>query len=106
MYELNDTIEEKINKIAKNIYGAEKVEYSDLAKEQLKEINHLKIPVCIAKTQYSFSDDPKNLLCDKPFNIHVSELKYKAGAEFVVVLTGKVMTMPDFQKFQQQKKLI
>ena len=105
MYELNDTIEEKIDKIAKNIYGAEKVEYSDLAKEQLKEINHLKIPVCIAKTQYSFSDDPKNLLCDKPFNIHVSELKYKAVAEFVFVLTGKVMTMPGLPKVPAAEKI-
>ena len=105
MYELDDTIEEKIDKIAKNIYGAEEVEYSDLAKEQLKEINNLKIPVCIAKTQYSFSDDPKNLLCEEPFKIHVSELKYKAGAEFVVVLTGKVMTMPGLPKVPAAEKI-
>lgn len=105
IYELNDTIEEKIDKVAKKIYGAEEVKYSDLAREQLKDINHLKIPVCIAKTQYSFSDNPKNLLCDKPFSIYVSELKYKAGAEFVVVLTGKVMTMPGLPKVPAAEKI-
>ena len=95
---LNDTIENKIKAVAQKIYGATDVEYSDKAKEQLKQLNTLKVPVCIAKTQYSFSDNPKDLLCDKPFNIHVSELKLKAGAEFVVVLTGKIMTMPGLPK--------
>ncbi len=95
---INDTIEEKIAKVSQKIYGATGVEYSDLAKEQLKELNNLKIPICVAKTQYSFSDDPKDLLGDKPFNLHVTELKMKAGAEFVVVLTGKIMTMPGLPK--------
>ena len=98
IYDINDTIEEKIKKVAQKIYGATGVEYSDLAKEQLKELNNLKIPICVAKTQYSFSDDPKDLLGDKPFNLHVTELKMKAGAEFVVVLTGKIMTMPGLPK--------
>ena len=98
MYDINDTIENKIKAVAQKIYGATDVEYSDKAKEQLKQLNTLKVPVCIAKTQYSFSDNPKDLLCDKPFNIHVSELKLKAGAEFVVVLTGKIMTMPGLPK--------
>ena len=52
------------------------------------------MPVCIAKTQYSFSDDPKNLECNEPFTIHISEVELKAGAEFIVVKTGKIMTMP------------
>ena len=54
--------------------------------------------MCIAKTQYSFSDDPKNLLCDKPFKIHVSEVILKNGSEFVVVKTGKIHTMPGLPK--------
>ena len=98
IYDINDTIEEKIKKVAQKIYGATEVEYSDLAKEQLKELNNFKMPICVAKTQYSFSDDPKDLLGDKPFNLHVTELKMKAGAEFVVVLTGKIMTMPGLPK--------
>lgn len=98
IYNINDTIEEKIAKVAQKIYGATGVEYSDLAKEQLKELNNLKMPICVAKTQYSFSDDPKDLLGDRPFNLHVTELKMKAGAEFVVVLTGKIMTMPGLPK--------
>ena len=98
IYDINDTIEEKIAKVSQKIYGATGVEYSDLAKEQLKELNNLKIPICVAKTQNSFSDDPKDLLGDKPFNLHVTELKMKAGAEFVVVLTGKIMTMPGLPK--------
>ncbi len=98
IYNINDTIEEKISKVSQKIYGATGVEYSDLAKEQLKELNNSKLPICVAKTQYSFSDDPKDLLGDKPFNLHVSELKMKAGAEFVVVLTGKIMTMPGLPK--------
>ena len=96
-YELNETIEEKISSVAKKIYGAENVEYTDEAKLHIKEIEKLgysKLPVCIAKTQYSFSDDPKNLECKEPFNIHVQDVVLKAGAEFIVVLTGKIMTMP------------
>ena len=98
MYNINDTIEEKIKAISKNIYGASDVEFSDIAKKQLENLNDLKVPICIAKTQYSFSDDPKNLLSDKPFNIHISEINLKAGAEFIVVLTGKIMTMPGLPK--------
>jgi len=101
IYSLEDTIKEKIEKIAKNIYGAEGVEYTEEAEEQIKQIEKLgfvNLPICIAKTQYSFSDDAKNLECKEPFNIHVKEIKLKAGAEFIVVLTGKVMTMPGLPK--------
>ena len=94
IYDINDTVETKIKAVAQKIYGATDVEYSDIAKEQLKELKDSKFPVCIAKTQYSFSDDPKDLLGDKQFNLHVTELKLKEGAEFIVVLTGKIMTMP------------
>jgi len=97
-YDLNDSIEDKINKIAKNIYGAGNVEFSDEAKKQISEIKsqnlNLNVPVCIAKTQYSLSDDPKNLLCDKPFTLHITDIEYKGGAEFIVAKSGNIMTMP------------
>ena len=101
IYSLEDSIKEKIEKIAQNIYGAQGVEYAEETEEQIKKINELgynNLPICIAKTQYSFSDDPKNLECKEPFNIHVKEVKLKLGAEFIVVLTGKVMTMPGLPK--------
>ena len=97
IYDLKDSIEEKIEKVAKEIYGANSVEYTEKAKENIKIINDLgyaNLPVCIAKTQYSFSDDPKNLECEEPFNIHVEDVVLRTGAGFVVVLTGKIMTMP------------
>ena len=100
-YGLEASIKTKIEKLAKNIYGAEKVEYSEEAEEEIAKIEKLgygNFPVCIAKTQYSFSDDPKNLICDKPFTIHVKEIRLKSGAEFVVVLTGKIFTMPGLPK--------
>ena len=100
-YSLEDSIKEKIEKIVQNIYGAEGVEYTEEAEKQIEQINKLgysNLPICIAKTQYSFSDDAKNLECKEPFNIHVKEVRLKAGAEFIVVLTGKVMTMPGLPK--------
>ena len=100
IYELNSSLEEKIEKIAKEIYGARDVIYSDQAKEELNKIRDLAkdMSICIAKTQYSFSDDPKNLLCTEPFDIHISSVELKNGAEFVVVKTGKIMTMPGLPK--------
>ena len=100
IYDLNLSIKEKIEAISKNIYGAESVEYTD---EVLSEINKIEdlaknMPVCIAKTQYSFSDDPKNLLCKEPFAIHINSVEIKNGAEFVVAKTGKIMTMPGLPK--------
>ena len=100
-YDLNEEIEEKIRKVAREIYGAEDVEFSEEALESIKQIKRLgyeNLPVCIAKTQYSFSDDPKNLECKEPFNIHVQEINLKAGAGFIVVITGKIMTMPGLPK--------
>lgn len=100
IYELNLSLEEKIKKVAKEIYGARDAIYSDEAKEELNKIRDLAkdMPICIAKTQYSFSDDPKNLLCKEPFDIHISSVELKNGAEFVVVKTGKIMTMPGLPK--------
>ena len=100
IYELNFSIEEKIERVAKEIYGARNVVYSDEAKLDIEQIRNMaqNMPVCIAKTQYSFSDDPKNLLCKEPFDIHISSAELKNGAEFVVVKTGKIMTMPGLPK--------
>ena len=101
IYDDNDCIEEKILKVATKVYGAKDVEYSDEAKESIKMIEDLgygNLPVCIAKTQYSFSDDPKNLRCDNDYNIHVRDVELKAGAGFIVVLAGKIMTMPGLPK--------
>ncbi len=97
VYDDSDDLKTKIKKVANKIYGAKDVEYSDKALEELDRIENMgykDFPVCIAKTQYSFSDDAKNLQCKEPFNIHVSEVIVKTGAEFVVVKTGKIFTMP------------
>ena len=96
-YELEKDIKSKIKDVACKIYGATDVEYTDEALEKIKQIEELRygnLPVCIAKTQYSLSDDQKNLECLEPFNIHVQDVILKAGAEFIVVITGKIMTMP------------
>ena len=106
-YELNETIENKIKAVAQKIYGADDVEFEE-AKLHIKEIEDLgysNLPVCIAKTQYSFSDDPKNLECKEPFNIHVQDVVLRAGAEFIVVLTGKIMTMPGLPKIPSAENI-
>ena len=101
IYEDSETIKEKILKVANKIYGAEDVEYSKEAEENIEKIENLgygNLPVCIAKTQYSFSDDAKNLRCDNKYNIHVRDVEIKGGAGFIVVLAGKIMTMPGLPK--------
>ena len=108
IYQDEDTIKEKIEKVACNIYGAEGVEYSKEALEKIEKMEKLgfsKYPVCIAKTQYSFSDDPKNLECKEPFKIHVNEINIKAGAEFIVAITGKIMTMPGLPRNPAAEKI-
>ena len=108
-YELNDSVKEKIEKVATKIYGAENIEYTEEAEEEIKKIQEdseaNNKSICIAKTQYSFSDDPKNLSCDKPFTIHITSAEYKAGAEFIVVKTGNVMTMPGLPKVPAAEKI-
>ena len=101
IYELEDTIETKIEKLSKTIYGAEGIEISEEAQKEIefiKQLGYNNLPICIAKTQYSFSDDPKNLECLEPFKIHVQEVRLNAGAEFIVVITGKIFTMPGLPK--------
>lgn len=101
IYNLEDSIVEKILKVSREIYGANNVEYSEEAKKEIEKIEKLgygNLPICIAKTQYSFSDDPKNLTCKDCYNIHVRNVELKAGAGFIVVLAGKIMTMPGLPK--------
>lgn len=101
IYELNESIKEKIDKISTEIYGAKNVIYSEKALKNIKRIEELgysNLPVCIAKTQYSFSDDAKKLQCDEPFEINVRDIEIKAGAGFIVALAGKIMTMPGLPK--------
>ncbi len=97
IYELEDNIKAKIEKVAKEIYGAIGVEFSEEASREIDRIEKLGygiLPVCIAKTQYSFSDDAKNLECKEPFKITIRDVNLKAGAGFVVAISGKIMTMP------------
>ena len=96
-YELDDSIEEKIRKVAQKIYGAKDIELADEAKESMKIIesmNYSKLPICIAKTQYSLSDDPKNLQCKEEFTIRIRDLVVKSGAGFIVAYAGSIFTMP------------
>ncbi len=97
VYDDKESIKEKIEKVAKEVYGAEGVDYTESALEEIDQIEKLgygNYPVCIAKTQYSFSDNAKNLLCEEPFRITIKEAIVKNGAEFVVIKTGKIFTMP------------
>jgi len=101
IYDLEDSIEEKIEKVCKKVYGASGVNYSDEALENIKMINKLgfnNLPICIAKTQYSLSDDAKNLECINEYNINIRNLEVKNGAGFIVVMAGNIMTMPGLPK--------
>ena len=101
IYDTEDDIKLKIKKITKEIYGASGVKFSEKAKEEIERIENMgfkELPVCIAKTQYSFSDDSKNLECKEPFAISIRDVELKAGAGFVVALAGKIMTMPGLPK--------
>ena len=97
IYDLNDNIEDKILKVSKKIYGAKGVVYEKGVKEKIdriKELGYNKLPICIAKTQYSLSDNPKKLECDNDYYITVKDVEIKSGAGFIVVLAGNIMTMP------------
>ncbi|SDI88209.1 Formate-tetrahydrofolate ligase [Lachnospiraceae bacterium G41] len=101
LYKDELSLEEKIETIAKEIYGADGVNYSSTAKKQLEKLTKLgfsNMPVCIAKTQYSLSDDPTLLGRPTNYNIEVRECYVSAGAGFVVVITGQIMTMPGLPK--------
>lgn len=108
IYDLSDGIKEKIEKIAKEIYGAEGVKFEEEALteiERIEKMGYKELPVCIAKTQYSFSDDSKNLECKEPFKITIREINLKAGAGFVVAIAGKIMTMPGLPRIPAAEQI-
>lgn len=100
-YSLDRTIKEKIDQIVKRVYGGDGISISSNAEKQIKKLETLgfgSFPVCIAKTQYSFSDDPKKLGAPEHFTVTVKNVKVSAGAGFIVALTGDIMTMPGLPK--------
>ena len=108
IYDEKLSIKEKLNIIAKEIYRADGVSYTTGAEKAIKEIEAIgfdKLPVCVAKTQYSLSDDPTKLGCPKDFTITVRDVKLSAGAGFVVALTGDIMTMPGLPKVPAANKI-
>ena len=108
LYELDMPLKAKIETIAKEIYGADGVNYTKEADKALKEFEDLgygKLPVCMAKTQYSFSDDPALLGRPSGFKITIRNCRISAGAGFIVVLTGDVMTMPGLPKVPAAEKI-
>ena len=107
-YEDDLSLEEKINAVVTKVYGGKGVTILPAAKKQLQTLTDLgfgKCPVCIAKTQYSFSDDPKKLGAPEDFTVTVRQVKVSAGAGFVVVLTGDIMTMPGLPKKPAAEKI-
>ncbi len=107
-YEVEQSIPEKLTAIARKIYGADKVVFAPSAKKQLEEIEALgfdKMPVCVAKTQYSLSDDPAKLGRPEGFAITVRELRVSAGAGFIVALTGSILTMPGLPAHPAAEKM-
>ena len=107
-YELDGTIEEKLEAICKRIYHADGVLLTEGAKKQAKQLTELGFagyPICMAKTQYSFSDDPTKLGAPKGFTVTVRNLKVSAGAGFIVALTGEIMTMPGLPKVPAAEKI-
>ncbi len=107
-YELNESVEEKISAVATKIYGADGVEYEPAAREMLEKIKGTeweKYPVCIAKTQYSLSDNPELLGRPSGFKIRIRDLTVRAGAEFIVALAGNILLMPGLSKFPNAEKM-
>ena len=101
LYDVNLPIKDKILKIAQGIYGADSVNYTVKAEKAIKEIERLeldKLPICVAKTQYSLTDDPTRLGRPTGFDINISDVRVQSGAGFIVVMTGNIMTMPGLPK--------
>ncbi|KRQ87569.1 Formate--tetrahydrofolate ligase [Caloramator mitchellensis] len=108
LYDVNESIVEKVNKIARNIYGANGAVFTQQAMKQVQKIEEMgldKLPICMAKTQYSFSDNPALLGAPKDFDVTVKEVRLSAGAGFIVVLTGDIMTMPGLPKVPSAEKI-
>ena len=107
-YDDDKSIKEKIEAIATRIYGADGVDFAPAALKEIDKLTELgfgNIPICMAKTQYSLSDDPKKLGRPRGFKISVSKVKVSAGAGFIVVLTGEIMTMPGLPKLPAAEKI-
>ncbi|MBE6769996.1 MAG: formate--tetrahydrofolate ligase [Ruminococcaceae bacterium] len=107
-YELDSTIEEKIESVVKKVYGGDGIIVTPAAKKQIESLTALgfdKCPVCIAKTQYSFSDDPTKLGAPEGFKVTVRNVKISAGAGFIVVLTGDILTMPGLPKLPAAERI-
>ncbi len=107
-YELDDTIENKINNIVKRVYRGKEAVFTPNAKKQIEKLNELgfdKLPICMAKTQYSFSDDMTKLGAPEDFTVTVRNIKVSAGAGFIVALTGDIMTMPGLPKVPAAEKI-
>lgn len=107
-YDVNGSIKEKINSIATKIYGADGVDYTPLAEKQIAEIEKIgldNLPICMAKTQYSLTDDQTKLGRPQGFKITVRNIKASAGAGFLVALTGEIMTMPGLPKIPSAEKI-
>lgn len=101
LYDETDPLEEKIEKVCKEIYHAGKITYTDLAKEKISMIKRLEendLPICIAKTQYSISDDPKKLGYPTDYEVTVRDLELRTGAGFITVFLGSILTMPGLPK--------
>ena len=108
LYDEKDSIENKILKIAEEIYGANHVNYTPAAKKQIAELEKFnldKLPICMAKTQYSLSDNPNLLGKPENFDITVKEVRVSNGAGFIVALTGDIMTMPGLPKVPAANKM-
>ena len=107
-YSLDGTIEEKIEAVVKKIYGGKGINILPAAQKQIAALNEngfAGFPVCIAKTQYSFSDDPALLGAPEDFTVTVKNVKISAGAGFIVVLTGDIMTMPGLPKHPAAERI-
>ena len=107
-YELDTTIEEKIEAIVKKVYGGNGITLTPNAKKQIEQLTKLgfdKCPVCVAKTQYSFSDDPTKLGAPQDFTVTIKNVKISAGAGFIVVLTGDILTMPGLPKVPAAERI-
>ena len=107
-YDLESTIEEKIEAVTKKIYGGDGVSFLPMAKKQIAALRAIgcdNMPICVAKTQYSFSDDPTKLGAPEGFTVTVKNVKVSAGAGFVVVLTGDIMTMPGLPKVPAAERI-
>ena len=108
VYNVEDTIEEKLNAIATKVYRADGVTITAAAKKQIQQLTELgfdKMPICMAKTQFSFSDDQTKLGAPRGFKITIREVKVNAGAGFLVAKTGDIMTMPGLPKVPASERI-